>query len=214
MDENENSSTDNIQSNNAASADRSKGSQRLGTAIDAEASAVLSTEKTAIVFFELVRNRLEHVNSWPVIAGNLSAEFQIVNKEGLEVFRKAHEGDYLRIDITAPGVRPGSGFDWVRIEYLDDMDQHRFGFCMRPATHPGSHRHAGARFYHVDSTSSFVVFRAGRRVTVQISDRNLRPTGEEIKSVDTLRNDAFAWTARKRFSEIHWQALAEGLVSR
>lgn len=214
MDENENSSTDHIQSNNAASADRSKDSQRLGTAIDAEASAVLSTEKTAIVFFELVRNRLEHVNSWPIIAGNLSAEFQIVNKEGLEVFRKAHEGDYLRIDITASGVRPGNGFDWVRIEYLDDMDQHRFGFCMRPATHPGSHRHAGARFYHGDSTSSFVVFRAGRRVTVKISDRTLQRADEEKNQVERFRKEGVAWTGRKRFSAIHWQALAEGLVSR
>ena len=59
--------------------------QRSGKAIEAEASATLSTEKTAVVFYELVKNRLQHVNSWSFIAGKLSAEFQLVNKEGLEV---------------------------------------------------------------------------------------------------------------------------------
>lgn len=189
--------------------------QRSGKAIDAEASAVLSTEKTAAVFFELVRNRLQHVNSWSVIAGKLSAEFQIVNREGIEVFRKAHEGDYLRIDIMGPGGTSGGGYDWVRIEQLEeDVENDRFGFRVRPASHPASHRSITNHFYDEDSTSSFLVFRSGRRVTVRISDRNIKANDEASDPVEKLRNRVVAWAARARFSEIQWQSLADGLVSR
>jgi hypothetical protein len=187
--------------------------QRSGKAIEAEASAVLSTEKTAVVFFELVRNRMQHVNSWSVIAGKLSAEFQLVNKEALEVFRKAQEGDYLRIDIMGPGGTSGGGYDWVKIEQLHD-EPDSFGFRVRPSSHPSAHRAVPDHFYNEESTSTFQVTRVGRHVMVSISDRNTKPNNEATNVVNKVRNYVVAWAARARFSQIQWQALAEGLVSR
>jgi hypothetical protein len=187
--------------------------QRTGKAIDAEASAVLSTEKTAVVFFELVRNRMQHVNSWSVIAGKLSAEFQLINKEGLEVFRKAQEGDYLRIDIMGPGGISGGGYDWVKIEQLHDGSD-RFGFRVRPSSHPSGNRSVPDHFYDEESTSTFQVNRDGRRVIVSISDRNTKPNDNATNVVNKVRNYMVAWVARERFSHIQWQALADGLVSR
>ncbi|HTF20512.1 MAG TPA: hypothetical protein VK658_20710 [Chryseolinea sp.] len=187
--------------------------QRSGKAIDAEASAVLSTEKTAVVFYELVKNRMQHVNSWSVISGKLSAEFQLVNKEGLEVFRKAHVGDYLRIDIMGPGGTSGSGFDWVKIEQLQD-EPDSFGFRVRPTSHPSAHRAVPDHFYDDESTSTFQVIRAGCRVIVSISDRNTKPNSVAANVVDKVRNHVVAWAARARFSQIQWQSLADGLVSR
>lgn len=187
--------------------------QRSGKAIDAEASAVLSTEKTAVVFYELVKNRLQHVNSWSVIAGKLSAEFQLINKQGLEIFRKVHDGDYLRIDIMGPGGTSGHGFDWVKIEQIEDAPD-SFGFRVRPASQPAAHRAIPDHFYDEGSTSTFRVIRVGRRVIVSISDRNIKPNGEATNVVNTVRNHVVAWAARARFSQIQWQSLAEGLVSR
>jgi len=187
--------------------------QRSGKAIEAEAAAILSTEKTAVLFYELVKNRLEHVNSWSVIAGKLSAEFQLVNKEGLEVFRKAHEGDYLRIDIMGPGGTSGSGFDWVKIEQMQDAPDN-FGFRVRPSSHPAANRAVPDHFYDGESTSTFQVNRVGRRVIVSISDRNMKPNEEATNVVNKVRNYVVAWAARARFSQIQWQALADGLVSR
>lgn len=189
--------------------------QRSGKAIEASASATLSTEKTASVFFELVKNRLQHVNSWSVIAGKLSADFQLVNKEGLEVFRKAQEGDYLRVDIMGPGGSSGGGFDWVRIEQMeDDRKGERFGFRVRPASHPSAIRDIPDHFYDEQSTSTFQVHRQDRRVIVTISDRNVKPNQQADNLLDKVRHNAVAWAARARFSEIQWQALAEGLVSK
>jgi hypothetical protein len=187
--------------------------QRTGKAIEAEASAVLSTEKTAVVFFELVRNRMQHVNSWAVMAGKLSAEFQLVNKEGLEVFRKMHEGDYLRIDIMGPGGTSGGGYDWVKVEQLYD-EPDSFGFRVRPSSHPSARRAVPDHFYDEDSTSTFWVSRKGRRVIVSISDRNMKANCEATNVVNKVRNYVVAWAARARFSQIQWQALADGLVSR
>jgi hypothetical protein len=187
--------------------------QRSGKAIDADASAVLSTEKTAVVFYELVKNRMQHVNSWAAMAGKLSAEFQLVNKEGLEVFRKAQEGDYLRIDIMGPGGTSGNGYDWVKIEQLQD-EPDRFGFRVRPTSHPSALRTVPDHFYDDESTSTFQLIRAGRRVIVSISDRNTKPNSKAGNVVDKVRNQMVAWAARARFSEIQWQALADGLVSR
>ena len=187
--------------------------QRSGKAIEAEASATLSTEKTAVVFYELVKNRLQHVNSWSVIAGKLSAEFQLVNNEGLEVYRKVQEGDYLRIDIMGPGGTSGSGYDWVRIEQMKD-EPDNFGFRVRPSSHPATSRSVPDHFYDEESTSTFHVNRVGRRVIVSISDRNTKPNNEATNVVNKLRNYVVAWAARARFSQIQWQSLASGLVSR
>lgn len=189
--------------------------QRSGKAIDAHASAVLNSEKTASVFFELVKNRLQHVNSWSVIAGKLSAEFQLVNKEGLEVFRKVKEGDYLRVDIMGPGGTSGGGYDWVRIEQLDDdTEGQRFGFRVRPASHPTALRDIPDHFYDQNSTSTFQVVREGRKVIVAISDRNTKPNSQANNVVDVVRNRVVAWAAKARFSEIQWQLLADGLISK
>lgn len=189
--------------------------QRSGKAIDARASTVLNTEKTASVFFELVKNRLQHVNSWSVIAGKLSAEFQLVNKEGLEVFRKVKEGDYLRVDIMGPGGTSGGGYDWVMIEQLyDDEEGQEFGFRVRPASHPTALRAIPDHFYDHDSTSTFLVVRDGRKVMVTISDRNTKANARGKNVVDIVRNRVVAWAAKARFSEIQWQMLADGLISR
>lgn len=187
--------------------------QHSGKAIDANAFALLGTEKTAAVFFDLVKNRMQHVNSWAVIAGKLSAEFQLVNKEGVEIFRKAQEGDFLRIDIMGPSGLSGKGFDWVKIEDMRE-DADTYGFRVRPASQPATHRSAPDHFYNDESTSTFLVVRNGARVIVSISDRNINPNNVAGNVVDKVRNQMVAWAARTRFSQIQWQALADGLVSR
>lgn len=188
--------------------------QRSGRAIDAEATAWLSAEKTASVFYELVRNRMQHVNSWAVIAGNLFAEFQLVTKEGLEVFRKAQEGDYLRISVMGPDGKSGDTYDWVRIEEVnDDVEGDRFSFRVRPANHPSAHRGVPDKLYDRGSMSTFQVLREGRRVTVTISDRDER-SDRDVAYGEKVRNHIVTWAALTRFSGIPWQTLAEGLVSR
>src|SRR5215204_4024624 len=90
--------------------------QRTGKAIDASASFTFKNENEAKAFFNVVKNRLQNVNGWADLAGNLSATFQLINPDGMKVNRNLQRGDYLKIDIPGPGSKAGNGYDWVKIE--------------------------------------------------------------------------------------------------
>ena len=81
--------------------------QESGKAIDAVSSVELADENDARNLFEDVRKRLQNVNEWKQYAGNLSAEFQLVDTNGTEVQREPAKGDYLKIDIPGPGSKDG-----------------------------------------------------------------------------------------------------------
>ena len=192
--------------------------QRSGTAIDVESVVELHNEKIATVFFEIVKNRLQHVNNWSIIAGTLSADFQLVNKEGIEVYRKAQEGDFLKIDIPGPGSKTGKGYDWVRIEAMEsfsnDDDTESFGFRVRPTENPFSNRGDIAHFYSEYSTSTFIVNRNGNKVSAAVFDRNTKRNEHAHLIEDKVRDNIVAGAAIMTFSHIQWQNLADGLLSR
>lgn len=169
--------------------------------INATASAMLGTEKTAIVFFDLVKNRIQHINSWRVIAEQLSANFQLVNRQGLEVFRKVQEGDYVRAEFTIPDMMiTRKRYLWLRTEDVhEDPDSYRFAF--REATQPGEHTMFRNHFDHPLSTF-FEVSRRGLSVIVSIR--------RELIAAAKTRNPLMQNTT----PEIQWQALADGLLSR
>ena len=60
-----------------------------------------------------MKDRLQNVNQWKEYAGNISADFRLVDKAGREVQRQAKKGDYFKIDIPGPGSQSGDGYDWV-----------------------------------------------------------------------------------------------------
>ena len=189
--------------------------QRTGKAIDAESSVLMQNETSAKAFFEIVKNRLQYVNDWHKLTGDLSARFQLVNKEGVHVYRRALEGDYLKIDIPGPGNKTGRGYDWVQIEAIEDTsfaDVERFGFRVRPAENPQSHRHDIAHFYSHESTSTFIVTRDGNRITAAISDRNTKPNKDAAFATDKLRDAVVGAVAAITFSKIQWKGLTDGLV--
>jgi len=191
--------------------------QHTGKAIDAESTVELKDEKEANAFFGEVKERLLNVNQWKEYAGNLSASFQLVDKDGVEVQRKAQKGDYLKIDIPGPGSLSGDGYDWVHVEEVESSstsDSDRFGFRVRPTDNPQSKKEDTAHFYSPESTSSFIVERNKNRITVSILDRNTKPNTDADSTTDKIRDAVVGAAGAISFSKIQWKNLADGLVKR
>ncbi|MEO5979288.1 MAG: hypothetical protein ABIS36_05545 [Chryseolinea sp.] len=179
--------------------------------IDARSSVELSNEKIAIVFFEVVRNRLQHVNSWPIIAENLATTFQLANKEGIEVYRKAKEGDFVKMIIESPESKNFSSVNWNRIQSLTDISNNdgidSFGFNLTKCNGPINWKKDGVHHSN-DSLCEFIVARTGKIVTASILEIGKDAEGAEI------RKNAIGTTGSSALVHIDWQKLANGLISR
>ena len=191
--------------------------QQSGKAIDAESSVELKNEREAKEFFATVRERLKNVNQWKSYAGNISANFQLVDQYGVEVQRKIEKGDYLKIDIPGPGTKSGDGYDWVRIEEVISTsapDLESFGFRVRPADNPQNIESETVHFYSRESTSSFIVERNRNNITASIHDRNTKPNKEANRPSDKIRDAVVGTAGAITFSKIQWKNLTDGLVSK
>ena len=103
--------------------------QYKGQEIEVDATQDLKTEVDALHLYNIARKKLLNVNNWSKVAGVLTAEFQIVDKNGEKVHREVEQGDYLRIDIPGPGTKEGDGFDWVLVEELKEIHQPPCSIC-------------------------------------------------------------------------------------
>lgn len=189
--------------------------QKAGKAVDAESTVELSEAEDAKAFFAEVKNRLQNVNLWKEYAGTLSASFQLVDENGVEVRRKAEKGDYFKIDIPGPGSQIGDGYDWVKIEEIENTASQgfeRFGFRVRPTENPLSNRDDVAHFYSHESTSSFLVERNHNKITASVHDRNTKPNTEADTPADKIRDVVVGAAGVATFSKIQWKNLTDGLV--
>ena len=191
--------------------------QRTGKAIDATGSLSLKDENEAKTFFSVVKNRLQNVSEWADLSGNLSATFQLVDTDGMEVRRNLRKGDYFKIDIPGPGSKAGDGYDWVLIEEVEDKsssDSESFSFRVRPTANPQNLNKDIAHFYSPESTSTFTVSRQGCKIEAAIRDRNTKPNKTADSPVDKIRDSIVGTMGVLRFSKIQWQNLVDGLLSR
>ena len=190
--------------------------QQTGKAIDAASTTELATVEDAKVFFDKAKERLQNVNQWKDIAGTLSATFQLVDATGNEVQRKAQKGDYLKIDIPGPGTNSGEGYDWVKIEEVENTplpNGERFAFRVRPTDNPQNRKEDVAHFYSEESTSSFVVERHDKNVMASVHDRNTKPNTDADSAIDKVRDAVVGAAGVASFSKIQWKKLTDGLVS-
>jgi hypothetical protein len=188
-----------------------------GKIIDAVESIELNDQTEAKAFFEVVKNRLLDVNNWEKLAGTGSATFQLVDSTGSEVSRPVQKGDYFKIDIPGPGPVAGDGYDWVRVEELEEISEaevESVGLRVRPTLNPLNNSQDVAHFYSPESTSSFTVTREGNKITVGIYDRNTKFNKSTNTLIDKVRDVAVGSGAVTAFSKIQWKNLASGLLSR
>lgn len=190
--------------------------QKTGVPIDTESFVELDNEDQARAFFGVVTTRLKNVNRWHEMAGNLSARFQLVNKDGVEVQRSAQKGDYFKIDIPGPGTVSGEGYDWVQIEEVESIttpEMESFGFRVRPTQNPQNKKDI-AHFFSPESTSNFIVTREGNKIIAGIYDRNTKPNKDADSIIDKVRDTVIGIAGVLGFAKIQWKMLTDALLDR
>ena len=182
-----------------------------GIQTNTESEVELADEDAAKEFYQVVKNRLLHVNQWHELAGKASAEFSLTDKNGKNVERWAQAGDHISIDIPGPGTITGEGKDWVHIEEIHDENE-TLMITVRPASNPRNDRKDVAHFFSDEATSSFMIKRKGSKVMAAVYGRNEKPNTNTETTVDKIRNTTVATGAISGFSKLQWKALVEGLV--
>lgn len=191
--------------------------QKTGKVIDTQDAVECAGEQEAKTLYRQAKERLLNVNQWHEIAGQLSAAFQLVNKQGEEVNRPVQQGDFFKIDVLGPGPQSGDGYDWVCVEALEEYaqdDVESTGIRVRPASDPQNADPHIAHFYDVESTSNFIVTREGKTVTASVYDRNTKPNEDAGNTLDKIRDAAVGLGAVTMLSKLQWQALVDGLLAK
>lgn len=167
--------------------------------------------------FKKAASRLLNVNEWHIYAGPGSSRFCLTNNLGEEVTGFAKEGFFFNIDLPVPGSDAGEGLEWVMIEKIEAAGNDRsveeyLSMTARPVPNPQQPDTEIAHFYKDVATSTFIVKRIGKLVTVAIYGRNETPNNEEVDLHDKIRNTLVALTARIGLAGPQWKKLARGLL--
>jgi hypothetical protein len=188
-----------------------------GNKTDTVETVEAGTLKEAIALFEKAKQRLFDVNHWGRYAGKASADFSITDSDGNKITRKPQAGDYFQIDLPGPGTKTGEGYDWVRIEAVEDNTDHNAAtenaaIKVRPCSNPKNQKQDTAHFFEEDATSSFIVERNGNKVSAEVHGRNEVPNTKADKPLDKVRNAVVGLGAITGVSKLQWKNLIKGLV--
>lgn len=189
--------------------------QHAGGKLDTQAKAEFSTAELAREFYQIARNRLLRPSEWAGICKVPLSTFSLTDADGLPVDRQAQQGDYLKIDIPGPGPHSGEGYDWVRIEKIDEEsagDTEITTLQARPAANPQSEDTSTAHFFTAIATSTFQVKRTGNIVYAEEHGRNELPNTDTAHVGDNIRNTIIGWTAKIGLSYPQWKSLVKGIV--
>lgn len=191
--------------------------QRVGAQKDSRQTVGFESVEAARAFFQIARERLLDVNRWHELCGGPSATFQLRDAAGVPVDRPAQVDDYFQIDIPGPGTRSGEGYDWVRIEAVEDRaDEISDLTCLRvrPAPSPLNDQADVSHFFRDTATSTFLVVRTDSTVSAEVHGRNEVPNTEAENLIDKVRNAATALGALLGFADVQWGTLVKALVRR
>ena len=192
-------------------------SQQVGSETGAKHEVFASSRVKALELFRTAKRKLLHINHWHNISGPGSATFKLLNDQGVPVFRDPVIGDLICMDLPGPGPAAGDGYDWVRIEAMDDhtnpiAETESFAFRTRPVKKPYSEGNDIAHFYTSDATSTFVIERNGDLLMAQEVGKNEISNTKTSKVTDKIRNSLLATGARVGFSALQWKGLMKGLL--
>lgn len=172
-------------------------------------------EQTAREWFDIVCLRLKDVNNWNKWCGFLSSGFHLTDEKGNKAATAVAVGQYIQIDIPGPGPVAGNGYDWVKIERLEQVQinagQELLVLQARPAVSPFNLNNGTAHFLRNEATSSFVVKRDGLEISAIVYGRNELPNTQVHETVDRIRNAIVGSTGAIGISKLQWKALVKGL---
>lgn len=185
--------------------------QQKGRQSDTFEKIEAADSETAARVFQEARRRLLDVSNWGSISNGLSASFTLTDDEGHEKQEPPVKGDHFRIDIPGPGPAAGNGYDWVRVELIEEHPGRSIMIRVRPSVDPGK-KEGTAHFFNQEATSSFIVRREGNTVYAQVHGRNELPNTEGENIADRIRNILTGLSAGAGLSKIQWRKLVKGIL--
>jgi hypothetical protein len=190
-------------------------SQETGSEMNAVEKATFNSSAEAAEFYQVAKERLLDVNRWAKVSALPSSTFLLCDSSGAEVNRHVKEGDYFKIDIPGPGTSAGDGYDWVKVEHLQEEEVNGtdiISIRVRPAANPNTPDQDTAHFFKDTATSTFQVKRIGREVFAEVHGRNEQPNTDTEHVTDNVRNTLVGSSAKIGFSFPQWKGLVAGLV--
>jgi hypothetical protein len=191
--------------------------QHTGDRSDIEEHLDTSTPRQAHSTFVEASRRLLNVNEWGELSGPLSAAFALTDSQGSTLDRAPKPGDFIRINIPGPGTVGGEGYDWVRIESIDDKpnpagNEESLAMRVRPAASPINREQDVAHFFDDTATSTFMIERKDLRVTASVHGRNEQPNKDVERPIDKMRNTVVANVATSGVASRQWTMLTKGIL--
>ncbi len=189
--------------------------QETGAATDVIEKKNFDSLANARSAFLQARDLLLDVNNWHTLCGAASSKFILTDSDGKEIQRNAQEGDHFKIDVPGPGSATGEGYDWVKIECIEEKINGNEGvvcITVRPATNPNNANPDIAHFFTEEASSSFVVRQKGLEVNAEVHGRNEKPNTNAEQKIDKIRNFLFGIGATAGASKLQWTSLVKGLL--
>ena len=188
-----------------------------GKNTDLESSVEAENTTTARDIFETACSHLLDPNNWHSLSGLGTAAFKLVRTGQEDAEGPAREGDYIRVNIPGPGLNTGDGYDWVRVELIeesrgDEQAEQIMGMKVRTCSNPNNDDADTAHFFKEGASSSFLITQNGTRVTASYHGRNEKINNNTEKIADNIRNTAVALGAIAGLSELQWSKLIKGLL--
>ena len=188
-----------------------------GKKVDLSYSETFESRYDAIKSFKRAYKRLLNPRVWHELSGFLSAEFYLSNKDGFDPHRLAKIDDYLKIDIPGPGPSSGQGFDWVKVEEIEDYsdpnaEEEKVGMKLMPCNDPTNDTKNTAHFFTAVASSSFVIIRDGNVVISFYHGRNEVPNIKTTSATDNVRNAIVSSGALASLSEAQWMRLIKAFL--
>ena len=190
-----------------------------GKPTNLEESITLSNREEAVDAFKRAYKRMLNVNIWHKLTGFGSADFSLKDQQGNDSQRLAKVGDHFRIDIPGPGPSSGEGYDWVKVEVIDDRsdpdaDEESIGMRVRTCKNPNKPGNDTAHFFTNDATSTFIIHRQFNVVSVLYHGRNEVLNSDTKKFTDKIRNTVIGLGAMAGISELQWTRLIKSFLEK
>ncbi|WP_312135115.1 hypothetical protein [Sphingobacterium sp.] len=192
--------------------------QREGKQLDIKESSTFDSASSAKGFYKVAKDRMLNINQWFEIASLPASTFKHLNPNGQQSSRLPEHGDYIKIDIPGPGLSSTCGFDYVRIETLEETQTEEVDtitMTVRPSEAPGNPSDQETKhFFKNVSTSTFQIKRTGNLVEACYYGRNEVINLDLSSLLDRFRNLVVAIGAKLGGSYPQWKSLIAGFIKK
>lgn len=189
-----------------------------GKFVDTKHTVEERSIEDAIVTYNRACARLLNPPVWEQLTGGRQVTFTLATSTQDEVQRLAEVDDYLKIDVPGPGSATGEGYDWVKVEAIEentatDADD-SLAMRLRACSNPHTPEEDIAHFFNGDATSTFIVRRKENRVSFSYHGRNEVSNTTEVATLDKVRNAVVALGAEVGLSDIFWASLVKAMLQK